>query len=151
MSHIYRVARTRLVERVAEGPMAAALEAGPLSSAERVHAVMAPLIADAPTEEFWVLLVDVRHRLICMERISIGTQSSSLVHPREVFTVAVGKRAAALLVVHNHPSGDPAPSVEDRALTRRLEEAGKLLGIPVVDHVVIGGADYVSLREGVLS
>ncbi|TLM97475.1 hypothetical protein FDZ73_24970, partial [bacterium] len=79
--------------------------------------------------------------------VSIGSLNASLVHPRELFKNAIKKSAAALILVHNHPSGDPSPSREDIDVTRRLAEAGKLLGIEILDHVIIGDLKYVSLKE----
>jgi DNA repair protein RadC len=79
--------------------------------------------------------------------VSQGTLTSSLVHPREVFGPAVREEPRALIVAHNHPSGDPEPSEEDLAVTRRLVEAGKILGVPLLDHVVIGDRSFVSIRE----
>jgi DNA repair protein RadC len=78
--------------------------------------------------------------------VSVGSLSASIVHPREVFQPAVAASAAGLIVAHNHPSGDPEPSPEDVAVTRRLREAGELLGIELVDHVVVAGRGYVSLK-----
>ena len=99
-------------------------------------------------ESFHVLLLDGRHRLIGAEEISVGTLTASLVHPREVFRDAIRSAAAALVLVHNHPSGDPSPSAEDRAVTERLRAAGRLLGIRVVDHVIVTESSYFSFREG---
>ena len=98
-------------------------------------------------EHFMILLLDNKNKVIKTETISIGTINASLVHPREVFVKAIRQHAAAVILAHNHPSGDPKPSAEDRAITKRLLESGELLGIPVLDHVVIGGADYVSFKE----
>ncbi len=104
-----------------------------------------------PVETFGILALDVRHRLRREAVISVGCLTSSLVHPREVFQEAIVARAAALVLFHNHPSGDPEPSAEDVALTRRLASAGTLLGIEVLDHVVLGAGRFVSLKErGVL-
>jgi DNA repair protein RadC len=89
----------------------------------------------------------VRRRLRREVVISVGCLTSSLVHPREVFREAVASRAAGLLLFHNHPSGDPEPSGEDLALTRRLAQAGQLMGIEVLDHLVLGAGRFVSLRE----
>jgi DNA repair protein RadC len=100
-----------------------------------------------PVETFGVLALDVRHRLKHEVVISVGCLTSSLVHPREVFKAAVDARAAALILFHNHPSGDPEPSSEDVAITRRLASAGTLLGIEVLDHVVLGAGRFVSLKE----
>ena len=100
---------------------------------------------------FGLLALDVRHRLRREVVVSVGCLTASLVHPREVFQEAVVSRAAALVLFHNHPSGDPEPSAEDLALTRRLVQAGTLMGIEVLDHVVLGRGRYVSLKErGVL-
>lgn len=98
-------------------------------------------------EEFAVLLLDGRNQVIRESVISKGTLNASLVHPREVFRSAVREAAASLVLVHNHPSGDPAPSGEDLRVTRRLVEAGQVVGIRVLDHVVIADQGYYSFRE----
>lgn len=107
-------------------------------------AVLRPRLAAESAESFWVALLDARARLIGLERVALGTLTACLVHPREVFAPALAVRAASVVVVHNHPSGDPSPSAEDEVLTERLVSAGRLLGIPVVDHIVVA-------REGVRS
>lgn len=89
-------------------------------------------------EAFCVLALDGRHNLIGVQVVSVGTLTTSLVHPREVFKFAIVSGAAAVVVVHNHPSGDSTPSKQDREVTRRLVECGKLIGIPLLDHVVVG-------------
>jgi DNA repair protein RadC len=106
-----------------------------------------PRLRDAQQECFLVLLLDGRHRLIREELVSRGTLTASLVHPREVFRPALRACAAAVILVHNHPSGDPTPSPEDREVTRRLARAGEILGVAVVDHVVVAERGYCSLRE----
>ncbi|MFP6638924.1 MAG: DNA repair protein RadC [Myxococcota bacterium] len=98
-------------------------------------------------EHFMVLMLDGRHRVMRESQVSQGTLNASLVHPREVFRSAVRESAAALVLVHNHPSGDPTPSGEDFEVTRRLVEAGELLGIRVVDHVVVAERGFYSFRE----
>lgn len=98
-------------------------------------------------EHFRALYLDVRRRLLRVETVSIGTLTSSLVHPREVFSPAVEASAAAVVVGHNHPSGDPEPSPEDLALTRRLRQSGEILGIELLDHLILGRGRYVSLKE----
>jgi len=103
-------------------------------------------LRDAPHEQLHLLLLDGRHRLLREAMASRGTLTASLVHPREVFRPALREGAAALVVVHNHPSGDPAPSAEDREVTRRLVQAGALLGVPLLDHVVVAERGWVSLR-----
>jgi DNA repair protein RadC len=111
-----------------------------------------PRLRDAAQEHFCVLLLDGRHRILGEEVVSLGTLTASLVHPREVFRPALRASAAALILVHNHPSGDPEPSPEDRSVTERLARAGDLLGVPVLDHVIVGERGFRSLRdEGVTS
>ena len=110
-----------------------------------------PRYAARPVETFGLLALDVRHRLRREAVVSVGCLTASLVHPREVFQEAVVSRAATLVLFHNHPSGDPEPSAEDLALTRRLASAGSLMGIEVLDHLVLGAGRFVSLKErGVL-
>lgn len=109
-------------------------------------------IRGQPKEHFVAFYLNARNRLIAQETVSIGTLTASLVHPREVFAPALEKRAAALIVAHNHPSGDLHPSPEDREATRRLSRAAGLLGIGFLDHVVVGEAGYFSFRrEGFLN
>lgn len=110
-----------------------------------------PRYGARPVETFGLLALDVRHRLRREAVVSVGCLTSSLVHPREVFQEAIVSRAAAIILFHNHPSGDPEPSAEDLSLTRRLASAGTLLGIEVLDHVVLGAGRIVSLKDrGVL-
>jgi DNA repair protein RadC len=105
-----------------------------------------PRYAARPVEVFGLLAVDVRHRLKREVVVSIGSLSGSIVHPREVFGEAIAARAAAVILFHNHPSGDPEPSEEDLALTRRLVAGGALLGIEVLDHLILGAGRFVSLK-----
>lgn len=98
-------------------------------------------------EHFRVILLNTKNRVLSMETVSIGSLNSSLVHPREVFKRAVQRSAAGLILVHNHPSGDPTPSSEDIEITRRLCEAGRVIGIEVLDHIVIGDHVFVSFKE----
>ena len=118
-----------------------------IGSPKDVAALLTDELRYLKQEHFMVLLLDNKNKVIKTETISIGTINASLVHPREVFVKAIRQHAAAVILAHNHPSGDPKPSAEDRAITKRLLESGDLLGIPVLDHVVIGGADYVSFKE----
>jgi len=98
-------------------------------------------------EHFVIFYLDSRNQEIQRQVISVGTLNASLVHPREVFEPAIVNNAAQIIVAHNHPSGDTAPSEEDLEITKRLVEAGKLLGIELLDHVVVGGRGSVSLKE----
>jgi DNA repair protein RadC len=118
-----------------------------IGSPEDVHRHFHARLRDAPAEEFHIVLLDARHRILRSVLTSQGTLTASLVHPREVFRPALREAAAALVLVHNHPSGDPTPSTEDREITRRLARAGALLGIPVLDHVIVADRGYASLRE----
>lgn len=98
-------------------------------------------------EQFLTLHLDGKNRVICMDIVSIGSLNQSIVHPRSVFMTACLSSAAAIICVHNHPSGDPAPSNEDVSITRRLKEAGELMGIKVLDHIIIGEGEYCSFVE----
>jgi DNA repair protein RadC len=98
-------------------------------------------------EEFRLLILNTKHQVIENVLISIGTLNQSLVHPREVYSPAIKKSAAAVIALHNHPSGDPEPSKEDVSITNRLQECGKILGIELLDHIVIGLNRYVSLKD----
>ena len=123
-------------------------EAGaPIRSPRDVAAAFAPRLQDLPVEEFHVAILDAQHRLERDVLITRGLLNSSLVHPREVFREAIAEGAAAVILVHNHPSGDPTPSAEDRAVTEQLVAAGRLLDIPVHDHIIVGRGRYVSLAE----
>ena len=104
-------------------------------------------LRESPQEQFLVVLLDNKHRVLEEVNVTQGLLNKSLVHPREVFARAVEARAAALVCVHNHPSGDPEPSPEDRRITERLVESGKLIGISVLDHVVVGRDDYFSFAD----
>ena len=130
----------RLASEGADAPAA-------LESPQAAARYLLPRYAARPVETFGLLALDARHRLRREAVISVGCLTASLVHPREVFQEAVVSRAAALVLFHNHPSGDPEPSAEDLALTRRLAAAGSLMGIEVLDHLVLGAGRYVSLKE----
>lgn len=112
-----------------------------------VHRHFHAHLRDRRHECFLVVMLDGRHRVLRSVAISQGTLTASLVHPREVFRPALQEAAAAVVLVHNHPSGDPTPSREDREITRRLARAGEILGIRVLDHVVVAERGYRSLRE----
>lgn len=138
----------RLAAAFELGRRAAAAEApddAPVRGPGDVFRRMGPRLRDVPQEEFHALLLNTRHRVLREVLITRGILDASLIHPREVFRLAVSEGAASIILVHNHPSGDPTPSAEDRAVTRQLAAAGKALGIPVLDHVVIGRGRYASL------
>lgn len=119
----------------------------PFRSPDDVDRYLRPLVRDLEVERFHVFCLDARHRLKRCDVVSIGTLTASLVHPREVFRIAVRESAAAILLAHNHPSGDPTPSVEDAAVTQRLSNVGRLVGVPVLDHVIVAGGGFYSFRE----
>ena len=107
----------------------------------------ARLASDGAQEEFHVVCLDTRHQVLNTHQVSIGSLDRSLVHPREVFRPAIKDAVKAVLLVHNHPSGDPTPSDEDYTVTSRLEEAGKTVGIQVLDHVIVARNGVRSIRE----
>jgi DNA repair protein RadC len=107
----------------------------------------APRLADLAAEEFHVLALDSQSGVLRDMLVTRGILNSSLVHPREVFRGAIAEAAAGIIVVHNHPSGDPSPSADDRAVTRQLVEAGRVLDLPVYDHVIVGASRYLSFAE----
>ena len=116
---------------------------------EDVVALVRGRLKGKKKEYFLALLLDTRSQLIRIAEVSVGSLDSSIVHPREVFKEAVSASAASVIFVHNHPSGDPAASEDDISLTKRLAEAGEIMGIDVLDHVIIGERGYLSLkREG---
>jgi len=124
----------------------------PLGTPEKIYEFMGPLLQSLPRESLRVVLLDTRHRLIHAEEVSLGTLNESLAHPREILRPAIAHTAYAFVLVHNHPSGDPTPSEADRSLTRRIREAGELMQIHLLDHVIIGrerpGAPpYFSFKE----
>lgn len=98
-------------------------------------------------ENFITLHLDGKNRIIAMDLVSVGSLNQSIVHPREVFKTACLSNAAAILLIHQHPTGDPAPSTEDIAITRRLKECGELMGIKILDHIIIGCGEYLSFVE----
>ena len=100
-----------------------------------------------PVEVFRVLFLDNKNRMLCFEDVARGTLTSCLVHPREVFSTAVRLRCASIITIHNHPSGAEQPSKEDIQITRRLREAGKLLGIRLLDHIIIGDRQHFSFAD----
>ena len=104
-------------------------------------------LEDLDRESFYCAHLDQKNRVISCEEVSKGTVSASLVHPREVYKAAILSSAASIIVTHNHPSGDPSPSAEDRDIMRRLGNAGRILGIPLLDSVIIGHGRYYSMKD----
>ncbi len=118
-----------------------------IRSPSDVHRRYGPMLRDLVVEEFHLLTLDAQNRVTRQSLITRGILNSSLVHPREVFRAAIAEAAAGIIVVHNHPSGNPAPSGDDKAVTTQLVEAGKLLDMPMYDHVIVGGDRYFSFAE----
>ena len=105
------------------------------------------LISDRLQEEFHVVTLDTKNKIVDSHQVTVGTLDASLVHPREVFRLAIKDAASSIILAHNHPSGDPTPSREDIQVTDRLTEVGKTIGIDVLDHIVLGKNSCVSIRE----
>ena len=118
-----------------------------LSCPQDVADFLMPRLRYAAKEQFVVILLNSKNKVIGTEVVSEGSLSSSIVHPREVYAPAMLHHAAAIMVAHNHPSGDPKPSLEDEEVTRMLSRSGKVLGIPMIDHVIIGDGNYYSFLE----
>ena len=118
-----------------------------LSCPQDVANFLMPRLRYAAKEQFVVILLNSKNKVIGTEVVSEGSLSSSVVHPREVYAPAMLHHAAAIMVAHNHPSGDPKPSFEDEEVTRMLSRSGKVLGIPMIDHVIIGDGNYYSFLE----
>jgi DNA repair protein RadC len=148
------------VGRAKAARLAAALELGRRAAVEQdppperirspadVHRFYVARMRDLVVEEFHVLALGSQSQVLADILITRGILNSSLVHPREVFRAAIAEAAAGIIVVHNHPSGDPTPSADDRTVTRQLVDAGRLLDLPVYDHVIVGGERFVSFAEG---
>jgi DNA repair protein RadC len=119
----------------------------PVRGPRDVHEIFGQRLQDLPVEEFHVAILDTQHRLERDVTVTRGLLNSSLVHPREVFREAIAENAAAIILVHNHPSGDPTPSPDDRITTEQLVQAGRVLDIPVQDHIIIGRGRYLSFAE----
>jgi DNA repair protein RadC len=122
-------------------------ERASVRSPRDVYMMFAPRLEDLPVEEFHVATLDTQHRLERDILVTRGLLDTSIVHPREVYREAIAERAAGIILIHNHPSGDPTPSPEDKVVTEQLVLAGRLLGIPVFDHVIIGRGRYTSFAE----
>lgn len=143
-----RAAAVRSALELGRRALASASPGDRLSSSVEVYNAFWPLMARERVEVFDCALVDAKLRLIRTETISRGTLTASIVHPREAFGPAVRIGASGVIFAHNHPSGDPCPSDEDRRITDRLEEVGRILGIPLLDHVVIGAdGSYFSFAD----
>lgn len=128
---------------VAEVPRAAAV-----TSAHDAFALLGPPLRGLREEELHALFLDRRHRPLAHRRLTRGSDAFTVVEPRQVFRLAVATGAAGVILAHNHPSGDPTPSAQDREVTERVARAGKVLGIPLLDHLVVGSGSWVALGDG---
>ena len=137
-------AALELGKRALAGPLTKGIK---ITSSRDLFTHYHPTLRDLRHEVFKVILLDAKHAIMRDATVSEGSLTLSIVHPREVFTLAVKESAAAVIFLHNHPSGDPTPSQEDRVLTARLVSAGEVLGIRVLDHLVIGDGRYVSFAD----
>lgn len=118
-----------------------------LNGSQQVFAYFHEKLRDQKKEKFYCVLLDCKHRVIREELVSVGSLNLSIVHPREVFAPAIRESAESILLIHNHPSGNPTPSQEDIQITQRLLEVGRLVGIEILDHIIIGNGCYVSFLE----
>jgi len=121
-----------------------------IGSPDDVYELVSTYLQGADREHFVVLLLGTKNQVLGVNTVSIGTLNASLVHPREVFKPAICLNAHSIILAHNHPSGDPTPSKEDLAITERLKEAGDLLNIKVLDHVIIGDDCFRSLKASII-
>lgn len=136
--------RARIEDSLIEQKRSASLS---LSTAKSATKILREYIDDYNIEFFFVILIDIRNHLIGIEKISKGTLTASLVHPRETFAYAIKNKAAKIIIAHNHPSGDHNPSDEDIKVTKRLKDAGTIIGITVVDHLIVTKNSYFSFKE----
>ena len=134
----------QLARRFASNPLQPGAR---FASSEDVFQHYHEMLREVRQESFYTLLLDSKNRIIREVHISQGSLNASIVHPREVFAPAVRESAAAILLVHNHPSGDPTPSREDIEITARLRQAGEVMGVRILDHVIIGSGTYVSFAD----
>ena len=118
-----------------------------ITGSEAVYKHFNALLRDEDREKFYAVLLDTKNRIIKNELISIGSLNLSVVHPREVFKPAIKESACSIVLVHNHPSGDPTPSREDIDITQRLRDVARVVGIEILDHIIIGDNRYVSFVE----
>lgn len=121
-----------------------------LASAKIVYEELRKKIGNLKKENFVVVSLDTRNRIIAVDTVFVGTLNSSLIHPREIFETAIRRHAAGIVVAHNHPSGDPEPSDEDIKVTRHLTEAGRMMGIELLDHLVIGRDKFFTFRDNLV-
>lgn len=118
-----------------------------LENSEAVYDLFRQIAQDLDREAMWIACLDVKKQVTCLSQVSLGTLSTAPVHPREVFKLALVSNADAIITVHNHPSGDPEPSREDRAVTAQLKSASRILGVGYLDHLIVGDGRYYSFAD----
>lgn len=118
-----------------------------IKSPETLVKILRSTLKDKAKEHFKLVILDSRNRIITITNVSTGTINANLAHPREIFNDAISHNAASVILVHNHPSGDPEPSEEDKKITKQLVEAGKIMGIDVLDHIIIGQKSFFSFKD----
>ena len=144
------IVRIKSVEMVKEGSILYPIRK--ISSPQDCEKLLRDYLDNTDREEFIILALDTKNQPIAIHTVSIGTLNSSLVHPREVYKMAILSNAASIILSHNHPSGDTKPSQEDISITKRLSECGNIFGIQVLDHIIIGDNEYTSFKDkGLLS
>lgn len=121
-----------------------------ISNASEAASLLTRRLRNSNKENFYVIFLDARHNLIKFRRIFVGTLSANTIYPREIFKEAIAESAAAIILAHNHPSGDPKPSKEDIEITENLLKLGRLMGVDVLDHIIIGSCSFISLKEEAL-
>ncbi len=121
-----------------------------ITSPDKLFEIIKSKITQFSKEHFFVVSLDTRNNLIGVDEISVGTLTASLVHPRETFESAIRRHAAKIIISHNHPSGETDPSDDDMKITRRLVDAGKIMGIEVLDHIIVTKTSYLSFKEQLL-
>lgn len=153
LKNIYGIGEAKACQLVAAFELTKRLDAYPKKNKQKITTtsdvakLLMKRLQHAKKENFYAIFLDVRHNLIKCKRIFTGTVNSNAIFPREVFKEALAESAAAVIFVHNHPSGDPTPSQEDIAVTNQMIELGNMMGVEVLDHVVIGNRNYASLKE----
>ena len=118
-----------------------------LESSQAVYDMFRTLAEDLDREAMWVACLDAKNRVTCLSQVSIGTLTAAPAHPREILKIAILANAESVIIVHNHPSGDPEPSREDRAATAQIKSASQILGIKFLDHVIVGDGRYYSFAD----
>jgi DNA repair protein RadC len=141
-----RLMRPVFVREVVREDLPSYISTARFTSASQVYELFRDIVWES-REMVLALHLDGKNRVICFDRVSIGSLNQSIIHPRDLYKSALLSSAAAIILIHNHPTGDPTPSSEDTEITRRLKDAGELIGIKLLDHIIIGDGSFVSFAE----